>query len=276
LSFRSNRTDVELRRALDDLLRPLAGYLGIDEVDPDKKEVIYSVLTGEEWLNYRQKFTDKGGKVELSGEPEQVKAKTQYVSVAATAAVSECGCHNKDKQGDRTMNKDQRIAALIEKSHGRFNDGDKTWLNTVPEDRLTALEAQVFASTTEVKQPVKTETPAPEKAQVVSLATAEQFIGSLPPAEQAEIREALRVSTERKNELIELVKKNPRNKFTETALKAMSVGDLQNIVEMATPAAPAPARNFTGQAPSRTASASDEIAPPPSLVATIRAARQGK
>jgi hypothetical protein len=56
----------------------------------------------------------------------------------------------------------------------------------------------------------------------------------------------------------------------------MSVGDLQNIVEMATPAAPAPARNFTGQAPSRTASASDEIAPPPSLVATIRAARQGK
>ena len=39
------------------------------------------------------------------------------------------------------MNKDQRIQALIDAK--RFTEADKVWLTTVPEDRLSALEAVV-------------------------------------------------------------------------------------------------------------------------------------
>jgi hypothetical protein len=193
IGFRRNVMQSDLNMQLDSLLRPLAGYIGLDDIDLEKKTVTYFIMTGENWQIFRQGYTVKDGKVELKGEAEEVRMKTQYVPVAATAASeSECGCHKSNASGDNAMNKEQRIAALI--STGRFTEADRNWLTVVPEDRLSALEQQpspqpgttTTAPSPAAPAPAPPPAPAPTSAvaPVISMTTAEQFIANLPSHEQ--------------------------------------------------------------------------------------------
>lgn len=175
------------------------------------------------------------------------------------------------------MDKAQRVKTLIES--GRFQEADRSWLEQVPEDRLSTLEAAPSnpdPKPAPASAPVAAAAEPPQAPQPVSQGvspmTAEQYISQAPPELQESLREGLRVQQARRNELITALKATGRCDYTDDQLTAMQTGELERLIKLA---AVPPPPSFVGRLNLRSREESSSGVPPaPSLADSIRAARQ--
>jgi hypothetical protein len=182
-----------------------------------------------------------------------------------TVSHSSCGCKQAaagQNEGVIDMNKEAKIKALIDS--GKFTEADRTWLNTVPDERLDALTpaAPVAAASAPVAG--------------ASAETAEQFISAAPAHIQAELRDALRVSEVRRSAVITALKATgSRCSWTDAELAAKSTQELEKLAVLASApaAAPTPVLDFSGRGTPRVSSRAagdDEIEEAPSLIAALQ------
>jgi hypothetical protein len=266
--FKTNKdvglSDSDIRSLLDKKLRESEpGYLGIDSVFQTDEKVVYAVELNNSWQFFQRGFSVSGdGALTLSDEKEEVQPVTRFepIKAASSEPTAACGCQNKEK----IMNKAERINALVKS--GRFSESDKTWLETVPEDRLSALEA-----TPVVAEPAKVVEPVKDPAPVVgaSAQTREQFLGGLAPDIRETIEEGLRLSESKRTAIITALVATKRCDYTEAELKNMSLSGLERLQKLADVPPPV---DFSARVVA--VSTSTEAVPEPGdLVGAIRAAR---
>lgn len=213
------------------------------------------------------------------------------------------------------MNREQRVAALIANSNGRFTNEDQSWLLNVPESRLSTLEAQTpptspgtGAPTTgqpstptapqpSTGQPSVPSSPSPTPSQgggqgqpsgapsggetrQAAASTAsqdpEEYLRSMPVSVAETVREGMRVAAARREESVNLLKAHGKCKFTENELRAMSQVELDNLVELAGIVPESTPVNFGGRGVPREATKKIEVPPPPDSYAVIKAAHGHK
>lgn len=146
-------SDVELRDKLWAALNAVEpGFLGLVEVFPADKNVIYAVAPEEALLHYRRSYTDDG-EIALSDERTEVEPVTEWkpVNAAAKDAAATCGCgatttatNNNSAasaQGDVMHKHDERITALIANPRTPWKEQDRKYLQTVEDERLREIEA---------------------------------------------------------------------------------------------------------------------------------------
>lgn len=273
MKFRSNMSeedmsDRDLRSALERALASEPGFIGIDSVFPGDSKVIYAVATGEKILLFNREYSFNKGEVKLAKEKEQVQPVTRFEPLNAQS--HGCGC------GGGAMDKSQRVNALI--SGGKFLETDRTWLEQVPEERLSALEsapatapaatppaATVPAATTVAAAvaPVATTT-------TVAEVTAEEYISKAPKDIQESLREGLRVQQERRSGYIAALKATGRCAFTDAEMAAMPTDQLERLMKLAEVPEPP---SFVGRLNTRTNKGPEPVPAPPNLQEKIRANR---
>ena len=304
-------SDQDLRYSIDTALRAVEpGYWGIDSVFPEESLVVYSCMPTDVYQMFQRGYTvNADGTVALKDDRVEVVPTTIYQPLTATAAHTQpptvaaqpsCGCGN---HGGDSMNKTERIAALIAGSKGRFTDADTTWLNGVPEDRLTALEAQSASPQGQLipgaptgpnvppnPQPPNPQpqnpnpqppNPASEPAQNTTAQNttaqprdAESYLATLPPDVADSVRQGMKIATQRKAASIKALKDTQRCKLTDVELTAMTQTQLDTLIELAGITTQPQAVDFSVQAPRMAAVNGDEVPAAPDFFAAARAAHQ--
>jgi hypothetical protein len=162
-------SDEDLRMRISDALRAVEpGFQGIDMVFPDDMQVIYWCAPADAWLTLRRSFTaDAAGVIALNDDREEVvpvvtfepvspttaaAAPTPAATGAAPTAAAGCGCQHPApataNTGDNPMQftdaqkaaRAPRIKALIDNPRCQFAAADQSYLETLADDRLQALE----------------------------------------------------------------------------------------------------------------------------------------
>lgn len=272
-------SDRDLRSALERALGAEPGFLGIDSVFPSESKVIYAVGSQQTIQLFSREYSfAKNGDIKLAAKAEEVQPVTRFEPVNAQS--HGCGC-----AGGGTMNVAQRIKALIES--GRFKEEDRSWLEKVPEDRLSTLEqaASPQQPTTPAPQAPSTPAPstpapsvpsgpstppAPSGMTTNAAMTAEQYINQAPTELQDSLREGLRVQQERRSQIITSLKGTGRCDFTDEQLAAMPTPQLERLLKLAD--APAPVV-YGGRLSSRTRE-EQGVPPPPNLTQIIQDKRK--
>lgn len=162
-------SDVELRRAIDAALRATEpGYMGIEEVFPDDKLVVYAVMPEDTWRMKRRGYSIKDGNATLKDDVVEVKytSTSNYEPVTAAAKppqqkapcgclkAASCGCK---KKGPISMTKAELIASLITDKFSGFNDGDTAMLEVCSDARLEDFRVAADARKTEAAAHTKLE-----------------------------------------------------------------------------------------------------------------------
>lgn len=306
MKFRTNAgedgslSDSDLRGMIDSALRAVEpGYYGIDSVFPEQSLVVYMVAPEDTWQLFQRSYTLNDDSVTLNEDKVEVNPVTIYEPVTATeshppapkptAAASPCGCGN--STGGDSMNKTERIAALITNSKGRYVDADKTWLAAVPDDRFVALEQS--QGTNQPKgdpipgaptgdapppnpNPPKQDPPPQEKRESAAPKTAEEYLASLPADVADSVRQGMKIAEQRKAASIKALKDTGRCKLSDASLSSKTQDELDNLLELAGVKTQPQAVDFSANAPrqlSGNESGSTEVAPPPSWHESVKAAR---
>jgi hypothetical protein len=174
---------------------------------------------------YRLDYTVKDGKVELSGEPVEVVRTVQYKDVKNEEVIQEVSGLSRvsEKEKGMAFDKKAHVNSLI--GNG-FEEGDRQWLEGLPDDKLQKiLPKQVPVSPPPVPPVVVNQTPA------VPQLTQEQLLAVLGPQWLAVHNQGLKALANTKKQLIETIKANPNNKFTDEYLN--NVQDLDMLAGMA-------------------------------------------
>jgi len=215
---------------------------------------------------YERSYTvDDDGVVTLGEEAQEVIEERNYVPVD-NAGGDENPDNNKasnDKEL-KTMEKEQKVKALIACEGTRFEDGDKDWLMALEEGQLDKLAAP------ETPEPKPEETPDPEpkeeptepKENAEAESKAPTFEGLLANASQEHRELWAQLEAERqdrRDKLVSGLTENKACKFTSEELQAKPLAELEKMSELA--AIPV---TYAGNSP---APVNKETAPvPPPLV----------
>jgi len=171
------QSDSDVRRVLDAALRNEDGYMGIDAVYPDEKQVVYYVSTRDMWKMKRRSYSmAKDGTASLKDDAVEVEPQVTYEPVAAEATpapipapvvsggnklpktaaaitppskaanapslkTANCGC-----KGDTVMTRAELIASLVTDKHSGFKDGDEAILETASDARLEEFRSAADAN----------------------------------------------------------------------------------------------------------------------------------
>lgn len=193
-SFDMSGTDSQLRSDLATELRAkVPGFMGVEGVNSKEGVVLFSSMPRNEWEFFTHAFTNRGGKVKLSGEPAKVEPVTRFEPVAAStsqpvaAASGGCGCgENKETSMDRSA----RVAAIIANPKSGFTTAHQAVLASMTDEQLTAAEA-VVVEVPAVAAPSQSAAPtaAPAVAAQVPPQTAGTVAGMVAAAAQPETEE---------------------------------------------------------------------------------------
>ncbi len=290
--FRNNQSDdsvsdSELRAILEQaLFETEPAFLGIEEVFPDDKTVIFATARDGEIIWFARTFeVAENGDVTF-GEATEVRPVTRFEPVTAAAA---CGCEDPatcecgDNQEGFDMDKAQRIAALIASEHTPYTEEDRGGLEALCDETLTAIEVLNVAPTEDPKpEPTPEPEPAPApvapqepvvpvegpKDEPIVAQSIEDYL-KVAPVEIRDMyeREQTQIA-ERKNALVAVLVA-AQDHFDEAALKEKTIPELEDIVALtATELPPEAAADYSGIPTPRTLDrgASDEIPAPPSLM----------
>lgn len=269
-------SDSELRSKLDRaLFESEPAYMGIEEVFPSESTVVYAVLMEDapKWFSRTYALSDDGVTFE---DAVEVVPRTRFEPVDAEESAS-CDCSDlvakkgDETPGDITMEKKERIAALIASESTPFTEADQSKLEALCEFTLAALEATMKP----VEEVKPTETPAPvvvhdeddETPVVEEEQTVESYLASAP----AEIREMWEErqaeKTEKKSALVELLVEAQEH-FDEAALQSKSLDELEDIRALVAK----PTADFSAIPLPRTLDrgSDDSVPAAPSLVKTLQ------
>lgn len=257
-------SDQDLRNAIDTALRAAEpGYWGIDSVFPDETLVVFAVMPADTFQLFQQTYTvNPDDTVTLGNDRVEVVPTTIFEPVTATGAhppapvvvppvasvqqptvAAACGC------GGNSMNKTERIAALIAGSRGRFTDADKTWLAAVPDDRFAALEVAAAPSGQPIPgaptgdnpnppnpnppNPNPNPNPNPPNPNPQQPRDAESYFATLPSTVADSIRQGMKIAEQRKAMAIKTLKDTGRCKYTDAQLNEMTQDQLSMLMDLA-------------------------------------------
>lgn len=276
ISFRLNQeedvSDVELRDMLDAALRAIEpGYLGIEAVFAQDGSVVYAVAPTDMLQFFQRSFSvAEDGVVALKDNQVEVRPVTRFEPVST---------EKKDAQKkENTMDekKAERIKALIGNPKNHWVTEDQAYLETLTEERLTSLEAELVIEEPEGDKGNKGDGDGEPDPKLegdlepnVEL-TEEQQIANLPAHLQAEINENRAAKAKVKEDLVNVLKVAAQGTYTECELKDMSLEELEKLRKLVKIARPDVDFSLKGS-PRR---AEDNTVPaPPSLVDKIKANR---
>jgi hypothetical protein len=239
-------SDSELRDVLCEALRRVEpNFVAVTSVVPDDKTFVYLIDPdpgGPTPLKpYQRTYTlSADGKATLSEERAPVRQRTEWVPVTAAAAdhsaarrdACSCGGHRTNRaegaEGATMPTKAERVTALISNPRSPFEEGDRAYLDTLSEDRLTACETHAVAQTTEPTAEERAE------ADRVAAAAAAAAAGTVqvPAEELATLRSMAAQHTAqrnaKKNVLVNQLK-GAQTQYSEARLKTMELEQLQDI-----------------------------------------------
>jgi len=174
-------------------------------------------------LNYT---VDADGKVELTGEPVEVK-ETDYVPVD-NKAPDETG----DDPEEDAMKKDQIIAALVANDCCPFGDEDKETLGNFSQEKLQAMHDRMNEEP-KVEEPKVEPVVEPVVEDEPKTITPEEAFAALDPSLRATLQRAQARDNAERDEIVTDILGNEKNKFTKEALVAMDRETLLNIQAVA-------------------------------------------
>lgn len=284
-------SDADLRNMIDTAIRAVEpGYWGIDSVYPDQNLVVYSVMPEDRFIMYQRGYTITDNTVTLNDDRTEVEPVLTFTPVAATSshqpptvAAPSCGCAT----GGNAMTRDQRIAALITNSKGRFVETDRTWLANVPEERLKTLEMASPDGEPIPGAPTRTDTPPPQQPptpqapppqappQQPPPRDAESYFASLPKSVADSIKQGMRIAEQRKQASIKALKDTNRCKLTDAQMNEMTQDELDNLMELAGVSTQPQSVDFSVNQP-RDLASQNEVQAPPDFFAAARTARSAR
>ena len=199
----------------------------VEDVYEDK--FIYSIYLPQDGKRrmFQQSYkTFETDKVELQGDAMEVERKIDYVmkenSQVLSARQPEGNKTNPQNSQEVNVERKELIDKLI--STNIAEEADREHLSKLSELLFGKLEKVAEA-------PEKEATPAP--VVVNEAKTVTEYVEKAPEAFKAELREGLRLNSEKRTNLIESIKANKANKFTEEELKDKSTGELEKLSELA-------------------------------------------
>lgn len=177
--------------------------------------------------------------VTLTTEPVQVQRSTTYKEVTGsrTYVRNESGGLSvlspdpvpDPKETEMAFNKKDHITALI--SNGVYAEGDRAELEKMPDGILEKIKVPVAVSPPPPPAPVLTNTqPANQPAAKL---TREELLALMPPDWVAVHNQGQKALTQRRTQLIGIVKASPNNAFTDQALSEMDIDNLAAIANLA-------------------------------------------
>lgn len=249
----AGQSDRDVRSVLDSALRAIEpGYMGIDAVYLDDKEVIYYVMPGEEWQTKRRSFSlSKDGKeATLKDDAVEVKADYQvtYSVVGASKKVpsnptklkasgDNCGCSKGVKNMADKATRAELIAALTTNNpFSGFVEADTAMLESASDARLEEFRSAADTRKTQSESLTRLENDlrhanARLKIQDDKLRAAsegmseEEWIAKAPPKIKALLEREKAADDMYRGSII--VQLKDLGKHTEEQLKAMSTEDLE-------------------------------------------------
>jgi len=240
--------DSDVRSALNRKLREVEpGFLGVEEVFSATNKVVYATMPSDKFTLVRRSFTVDGADVSIGDDPEEVQFVQSFEPIAATehaTVKAACGCSGhvdsnnavSTASGEALMTKSDRINALIaSKKLGPALTA--TVLEAFTDEQLTAVEkaaadAPEPAAVVPAAQPVAAAA-APAIVAAASEQTTEQFINAAPAEVQEGLREAVRVTKERRTMLVSRLKASGRSDYTDAELNALTIHGLERLAKLA-------------------------------------------
>lgn len=254
-------SDNEIRQALNAaLFAEVPGYLGVEAVYAESKTVIYAVAPEGDIKFFKRAFADvTEGVVTWASSPEEVKQVTSYEPVVASA-----GDGPSDSKPipvmEASMNKKERIAAIIASGKTCFTAADSPILEQFTEERLAAMEQHVSASVPAPVVPeVKVLTPEEEQA---------AFFSKYPEFQRI-VTEHVAAASAKKMDLVTRLKV-AQMAFTEAELNVKSPEELEKLMTLT--AKP----DFSGVGTPRAAASDEGVPKPPDMRERILALRNKK
>lgn len=258
--------DQDLRGALDAALRASEpGFLGVDTVFPNERQVVYAVAPTEALVLFRRDFkVDGDGAITLSTDKTEVRPVMRFEPVGEpTTASAGCGCRAKNKTPakEENVNKKDLVKAILAKKGTPFVEADATVLEGFSEERLTALAAE---------EPVKELEPEPVQASEETPEQRRKKLLDENPDIASVLEEDKKARAAKRVTLMDAMAASGQKSFTEAELGAMPLDQLEKVVGLL-PAKQVVDRTLLG--PRALVNETEEIPAAPDLHEAIRAAR---
>jgi hypothetical protein len=180
---------------------------------------------------YQQSYSiSPSGQVSLKDDAVQVRPVTSFVPV------------NNSTEGVVIMATKAKVDGLIANSSGQFVEADRTWLTAMSDEQLDkfvkmgidAAKAERSNAEAATKEATAAAVAEALKANAEKTPkTLEEFIASAPAEVGMVLSEGIALQRNRKDFLLNALKTNTRNKFSEEELKGMSLGMLENLATLA-------------------------------------------
>lgn len=222
-------------------------YHYLYDVYPDQKYFVYTANSKNpdsgtipvSKLYKRSYAIDTSGKVTVLDDAIEVTEKTEYIPVTQPAVNTEQSITSNIEE--KSMDKATMIKNLIECSCTRFTKADEVFLNTLSEDQLGKLGvsdealAKINKADEKPADPpkVETKTEAPAANAEVKPQTVADYIKAAPAEIASVFNTMLKNEEMAKAAIIEKIKANKANPFTDDQLKAMGLAELQNLAKLA-------------------------------------------
>lgn len=225
----------DTRRLLNSALRENDDNAWIEEVHD--KYFIYET-NGK---LYKQEYTVTDGIVSFIGLSKLVERQVTFTEVTGLSE------KNKEKAlKGNSMDKKKVVDALIANENTSWTEEHREKLMAMDEDILTNMtnDIEELSKAPEKKEEKKEEAvanTADDKQKVTTNKeqkpeTMEEYIAKAPPEIQASLRMSVNTMNAEKARLIEIIKTNEKNSFTEEHLKTMDIQMLQALAKLASDA----------------------------------------
>jgi len=213
---------------------------------------------------YHQKYFNDDGAITLMGMPTECERVTRYKLKDGTMVGNQESLADIHK--GETVNKEQKVKALIANEKTPWMDDDSEALMSFSEARIDELIANEVKTEDEPTQKISADAPTKDEATKDASATSDadtapvdnkqmtlnEFIATAPPEYRDVIVHGLKAHVAEKTALITTITANERNTFTSDYLQSRSMAELVGLAKLAkdVPTANAPLQaTYVGQAP---------------------------
>lgn len=250
----SNQLNTKLYEALKELEPRCSQVIDVFPVT-DPTHVVYQCYNPPldpmgygMWEQYERSFTlSDAGVVTLSDTRIEVETVIRYEPVegasptAAEARVTDapCGCKSKATAASTseteavTMEKKDRIKALIAASNGMFTDADMKTLEGATDEQLARYEAAAESTRKTITDAAAAVTAAAAKEKTPEAATFEQLLAAAPAGVRDAINGQVKNLADKKDATIKVLTDSGKCKFTKEQLAGFDQPTLDNLVTLA-------------------------------------------
>lgn len=197
-------------------------------------KVVLSSNTGPNAVYYRRKYTiTDNDEVEIAAEePQEVKKKTEYVSVNSTQEGGQKNMSKKKKETKVEPCCQEKVEMLIQTN--AFEEADREWLSDLDEGRIDKLLAMTEEKKPKEKKEEKVVTQEDALEVLKEQLSTEQFLDLLPSEIREQFDHGLKLHKAEKDKMVERIMACSEA-FTKDELLAKPIAELEKIASLAKP-----------------------------------------